>query len=274
VNPSNSQRNLDPAEGVLASRKYHDLNIPLETARDLYDTAIHAGQTPKEAEKTLRQKLHNIVAPYLGDPDFIEAASEMGTAFADGDLNQIKTFCLKMLDSHASTRERVEVLEEFYPRLFELTGKPGSIYDLAAGMNPFSLPWMNLDAGSRYFAYDLNAPRIELIQQFLSHSGRDPLAYHRDILIHPPEEKGDVAFLFKEAHRMEQRQRGYVRKLIEAVDVIWFLLSLPTSSLQGKFDLTERQRRLVNSIVDGSSWQVIEVPFKNELIFCIRKVPQ
>ncbi len=261
----------EPVEAVLASRKYRDLDIPVETAIELYEAAIRAGQSPRDAEKTLRQKLHNIIAPYLGDPDFTEAAIEMQTAFASGDSVQIQAFCLNMLNSHASTRERVMILEDFYSLLFEVTGKPGSIFDLAAGMNPFSLPWMHLGGDSRYFAYDLNAPRIGLIHKFLGLSSREPLAFHADILLRPPVEKGEVAFLFKEAHRMEHRQRGSTRKLIEAVDVTWFLLSLPTSSLQGKYDLTERQRSLVTSIVENSNWLVVEVQFINELVFCIRK---
>jgi 16S rRNA (guanine(1405)-N(7))-methyltransferase len=272
VNPPSPKSFHDPVETVLTSRKYRDLNIPVETARELYDSAVSSGQSPKEAEKTLRQKLHNIVAPYLGDPDFTEAAGEMENAFSGNDMTRIWGFCLKMLNSHASTRERVEVLPDFYSRLFEVTGIPGSIFDLAAGMNPFSLPWMSLSEGSRYSAYDLNQPRINLVRKFLSLSGREPLAFHRDILIHPPEEKADMAYLFKEAHRMEQRQRGSTRKLIDAVNVAWFLLSLPTSSLQGKFDLTSRQRNLVQTIVAGSTWQVFEVPYKNELVFCILKV--
>ncbi len=261
----------DPVAAVLSSRKYRDLNIPEETARELYEAAISAGQSPKEAEKTLKQKLHNIVAPYLGDPDYLRAAREMESAFSSGDSAQIQAFCLDMLNSHASTRERVDTLSEFYQRIFDLTGKPKSIFDLAAGMNPFSLPWMNLDEDTRYFAYDLNASRIDLVRNFLLLSGRESLAFHSDILIHPPNEKGDLAFLFKEAHRMEQRQRGSTRKLIDSVNVTWFLLSLPTSSLHGKFNLTERHRQLVNSIVEGSSWQISEILFNNELVFCIRK---
>ncbi len=274
MTPTSPKSSTDPVDTVLASRKYRDLNIPVETARELYNSAISSGQTPKEAEKTLRQKLHNIVAPYLGDPDFAEAAREMENAFSSNDSTQIRGFCLKMLNTHASTRERVEILPEFYARIFELTGIPGSIFDLAAGMNPFSLPWMNLAEGIRYSAYDLNQPRINLIGKFLSLSGMETLAFHRDILIHPPEEKADMAFLFKEAHRMEQRQRGSTRKLIDAVNTAWFLLSLPTSSLQGKFDLTSRQRNLVQAFVTGSSWRVFEVAFKNELVFCICKDPR
>jgi|WetSurMetagenome_2_1015567.scaffolds.fasta_scaffold10234_5 16S rRNA (guanine(1405)-N(7))-methyltransferase len=272
MSPISEKQRIDPVEAVLSSRKYRELDIPPETAMDLYTAALHSGQTPKEAKKTLQQKLHNIIAPYLGDPDFVTAQAEMETAFSSADPDLIPAFCLKMLNSHASTRERVEILPDFYPRIFEVTGIPKSIHDLASGLNPFSLPWMNLEKTARYSAFDLNKPRVDLVRKFLVLSGRDPLGFHRDILLDPPEEVADVAFLFKEAHRMEQRQRGSTRKLIQSIKVTWFLLSLPPSSLQGKFDLTERQEKLVQSITSGTTWQVEKIAFLNELVFCIRKV--
>jgi 16S rRNA (guanine(1405)-N(7))-methyltransferase len=264
----------DLIEDILTTRKYRGLNIPQETARDIYSTAIASGQTPREAEKTLRQKLHNIVAPYLGEPDFDKAYTDLETVFSTGDPEEIKKVCGKLLSSHASSRERLEILDEFYPRLFCLTGKPGSIFDLASGLNPLSLPWMDLDPDVEYYAYDLNEPRIKLINRFFEQSSMKPLGFHQDILIHPPLGKADLAFLFKEAHRMEQRQRGCTRKLIEVTGVDWFLLSLPTSSLNGKHDLIERQRRLVGAIVAGTSWQVTEILFSNEIVFCINKGDQ
>jgi len=258
-------------ENILTSRKYRELNIPQETARDIYSTAIASGQTPKEAEKNLRQKLHNIVAPYLGEPDFGKANTDLETAFHSGDAEEIKKVCGNLLSSHASSRERLEILDEFYPQLFGLTGKPGSIFDLASGLNPLALPWMGLDKEVEYYAYDLNEPRIELINRFFELSGMKPLGFHQDILIHPPEGKADLALLFKEAHRMEQRQKGCTRRLIETTRVDWFLLSLPTSSLNGKYDLVERQRRLVGTILAGTPWPVTEILFSNEIVFCINK---
>jgi 16S rRNA (guanine(1405)-N(7))-methyltransferase len=133
---------------------------------------------------------------------------------------------------------------------------------------------MGLETDVEYYAYDLNEPRIELINRFFELSGMKTLAFHQDILIHPPEGKADLAFLFKEAHRMEQRQRGCTRRLIEATRVDWFLLSLPTSSLNGKHDLIERQRRLVGTIVAGTSWPVTEILFRNEVVFCMNKGDQ
>lgn len=261
----------DPAEAVLSSRKYRGLNIPAETAREILESAQQSGASAKEAEKILREKLHNIVAPYLGDPNYATAERDLEAAFLSGDSQKVKEYCEAILSTHASTRERLEILKEFYPRIFEVTGRPASILDLACGWNPFTLPWMSLPEGASYFAYDLNQPRVELTNRFLEKYQARGRAYHADVLIHPPQEKADMAFLFKEAHRMEQRKKGSTRKLMDAVSVEWFLLSLPPNSLHGKYDLAERQKSLVERIVTGSSWNIVEVSFKNEIVFCIRK---
>ena len=96
-------------------------------------------------------------------------------------------------------------------------------------------------------------------------------ATYQDVLVTPPQAEGDVAFLFKEAHRFEQRQRGCNRALWLALKVPYLLVSLPPHSLSGQHNLVERQRRLVYATLAGLPWEVTEVSFENELVFVIKK---
>ena len=57
----------------------------------------------------------------------------------------------------------------------------------------------------------------------------------------------------------------------KALRVEKLLVSLPTNSLSGKHDLSEQHRRLVYDTIEGLNWDVEEIPFDDELIFCIRK---
>ncbi len=79
----------------------------------------------------MREKLHNVVAPYLGDPDYEKLQTELTTLPGCLESPILKDWCLAVLGAHASTRERIPILEEFYSRIFEFTGKPHSIIDLA-----------------------------------------------------------------------------------------------------------------------------------------------
>lgn len=259
------------SDEILSSRKYRRLGIPPATVQDLLERELAAGRSPKEALKAARRKLHNIVAPYLGDPDYTAAALALDKAYAQGGPAALKDVCARLLGEHASTRERLPWLETFYERLFALTGKPAALLDLACGLNPLSFPWMGLPLGVPYHAYDLHAPRVALINHYFELQGLQPLAEVRDVLLSPPQVAAPVAFFFKEAHRFEQRRHGANRAFLEALHVHWLLISLPASSLTGRRDLSEGQRRLVHQAVAGHPWRAAELQIGEEMIFAIER---
>lgn len=255
---------------LLNSRKYRALNLPAETVCDLLEQELPRHRNSRDALKAVRHKLHTIVAPYLGDPDYSRIAAELQSACAAG-TDALRAACASVLAAHASTRERIPVLDEFYPRLFALTGVPASILDLACGLNPFAWPWMGLPPATQYHAYDIHSPRVDAINAFFRAHGLAPLAEVRDVLVHPPQVEADVAFLFKEAHRMEERRRGCSRPFWRSLRVNWLLVSLPAESLSGKFQLAERQRALVGEAIGDAGWPVTELVFGAEIVFCIDK---
>lgn len=258
-------------EEIQASRKYRSLRLPPGLPRDLLERELAAGRPQKEAEKLARQKLHNIVAPYLGDPDYPQAKLLLEEAFASGDPALQKQVCARLLQAHASTRERLPFLDEFYPALFSVTGRPGSILDLACGLNPLAFPWMGLPLSIRYITCDIHQPRVDLLNRYFQLQGLAPLAEQRDVLADPPPYRVEVAFFFKEAHRFEQRQRGCNRAFWQAVRARWLLVSLPSVSLGGHHSLRERQRHLVYGVLQGLPWPVVELEIGAELVFCIEK---
>ena len=92
-----------------------------------------------------------------------------------------------------------------------------------------------------------------------------------DILVTPPDEKADAAFLFKEAHRFEERESGCNRALWRALKVKTLYVSLPPFSLTGRHDLTTKNRKLVTDSIAGEEWRVSEITFTNEQVFVIEK---
>lgn len=262
---------LSLAQPILTGRKYRGVDLPPQTVVDLIQHGLDRGLKPEKAVDDAREKLHNIVAPYLGDPDYVQAMRELDTTGKFPDDDACREFCRRMLESHASTRERIPVLEDFYRQIFAVTGKPDCLLDLACAMHPFGLPWMGLPASSRYLAYDLHHPRVDLINRFFLVTRINGQAEYGDILLNPPDEPVDVAFFFKEAHRFDQRQKGCNRAFWLALKVRWLVVSLPASNLTGRFDLADRQRKLVNETLSGLDWPVTEILVGNELIFCIRK---
>jgi 16S rRNA (guanine(1405)-N(7))-methyltransferase len=255
---------------ILQSPKYRNLGIPADTVLDLLTQEQENYRDRKSLVKSVRQKLHNIVAPYLEDLDYTEAQTWLTDEISQDD-DLLKNICERILRAHASTRERMPFLQEFYKRIFENTGKPVSILDLACGLHPFSFPWMGLPAGIRFSAYDIHRPRVALINRYFSLQGLEPLAEVRDVLVDPPRQPATMAFLFKEAHRMEQRKRGCSRQFWQTLNVRYLLVSLPTTSLSGRHDLVPKHRKLVAEIADGFPWHITELEFPNELVFVVDK---
>ncbi len=256
---------------ILSTKKYRHLGLNQATVEDLVRQETLQQGSQKATLKAVRRKLHNIVAPYLGQPDYPALTKEL---FKIEDLAldspQLKNFCLKVLSQHASTAERIPIMDEFYPQLFHAPGKPQVIFDLACGLHPLAFPWMGLPASVCYHAFDIIQPRVDFINLFLSKIGLTPLAENRDILVNPPEGAADLAFFFKEAHRFEKRQPGCNRAFWSALNVKTLAVSLPATDLSGTHSLQQRHRDLVfSNLPEGLPIQ--EIKIENEIVFLIDK---
>ncbi len=259
------------AQEILAAPKYHKLGIPPETVVDLLVQEHRYEANRKALVKSVRRKLHNIMAPYLENLDYRHASAWLDELPDQPQNEDIRVVCERIMQTHASTRERLPFLGEFYQRIFAVVGRPGTILDLACGLHPFSFPWMELPASLRFYAYDIHRPRIELIQKFFGKLGMEPLAEVRDVLLYPPEQPADIALLFKEAHRMEKRQPGCSRALWVSLRVRYLLVSLPSVSLHGSHDLEEKHRSLVLDTIAGLPWTLTELIFPGEIVYVIDK---
>lgn len=258
-------------QAIKTSRKYRSLNLPDEMLLDILQKEVATHNRPKDIEVAFRGKVHNIVAPYLDNVNYAQEMINIQDAFEDNDPQIIRAYCLHILTQHASTKERIPSLGSFYKTLFDIVGQPTSILDLACGLNPFSLPWMGLDRSVAYYAYDIHKPRIDLINRFFTLSNRPALAFHQDILVSPPQEKADLAFFFKEAHRFEKREPGCNRQFWHSLKVSTLLVSLPTSDLKHHHDLIPRHRQLVEHALKGEVWPITEVIIDDEIVFIINK---
>lgn len=257
-------------EHVLGSRKYAAMDLPEETVQDLIRQEIAVGKNPKEVEKSMREKLHQIIAPYLGDPDYPREEENLQKAAAAGD-EAVKDWCLHMLSVHTSSKERIPYMEEFYRSIFKHIGIPQSILDVACALNPFAFPWMGLPKSTAYHAYDLHTPRVKLINSFFTVYNMEPLAETRDILLNPPDVQAETAFFFKEAHRFESRKRGCNRNFWISLPVKTIVVTLPAENLTGQHQMRDRQRNLVEKNIEGLGWELEETEIGGEMIFFITK---
>jgi len=251
------------------SRKYQDTYE--ETIRALVQVEAGRFKTKKKIEKAVRQRLHRIMAPYVGDPDYAAAEAELTAAFRPDSQQAIRETCARILASHVSTRERLPILDRFYEEIFRVTGKPGAILDLACALNPLTFPWMGLPTTVEYHAYDVHERRIAFINTFFSLQGLFPLGKVQDIALRFPEEEADVAFFLKELPRFEQNYGGVGLALLATLRVRHLVVSFPTVSFHGGRALTDHYRRFFYDFIARKEWPVVEIEFESELVFCADK---
>ena len=251
-------------------RKYRDLGLNPETVHDLIRQEAPSHPSLKSLRKTVRRKLHNIVAPYLGEPDYQGLMADLSELDPmNPDTQEINQFCLRVLSEHASTAERIPFLNAFYQRIFAVTGQPKTVLDLACGLHPLAFPWMGLPLSTNYYAYDIIQPRIDFINAFFQKFGLAPLAQNQDILAHPPGIQADLILFFKEAHRFEKRSPGCNKAFWASLQTRWLAASLPTHNLAGTHSLVDQHRVLVQDSLPPGVQIAHELPFENEVVFLI-----
>ncbi len=283
---------------IKESKKYRDTSEA--TIRALAVEALQQYKKVKPAVKAVRVRLHSIMAPYLGDPDYAAAATTLTTAYASHDPALIRQTCWEIMAHHLSTRERLPILSEFYQQIFAITGKPQTILDIACGLNPLALPWMELlpepvhptaqaglltepaEGGTvggpataeppiEFYAYDIHEPRIHFLNHFLVLNGLRPRAILQDVALNFPQEEGDVALFLKEMPRFERNYHGLGQPLLEALRVRHIVLSFPEVSTHGGRNLVNRYRDFCHQLIANHDWPITELLFEGELVFCIEK---
>jgi len=254
-------------EKILKMPKYRNVEIPQETVLSLIEQSIPLSKNQADLEKRVREKIHNIVALYLGDLDYEKATDEFRQI--KDDLRALKEFSKQALAYHASTKERGHDLEALYQTLFSRIGKPHSIADLACGLHPLGLPFMDLPINTAYYAYDLHKSRVDFLNVFITAQGYSGGCFHQDILTSPPNIKFDAAFFFKEAHRFEKRQPGIIVDFLESIQASKVVVSLPTQSFGRNIHMLPKYEKIIAEYASVREWGLDSFEFGGEMFYIV-----
>jgi 16S rRNA (guanine(1405)-N(7))-methyltransferase len=255
---------------IRRSRKYSDL-CPT-TIRDVVGLELQKHNSIPAAIAASRRRLHRLWAEFLGAPDFADSCAQLQLAFASNDETTIETVCQQILGVHASTRERLADLSDFYRQLFAVTGEPTSLHDLASAFHPFGFRWMGLPRSVRYCAYDINARIVSLTNCYFQLEGITGTAEHRDVLCDPPREPADLALLLKMYHCLERRRGGAGWQAVAEVPAQWVAVSFPTRNLQGRrVDIAGNYESEIRERAAGRGWTVSRCGVPSEIVVIIHK---
>lgn len=253
---------------VSSSRKYRTL-CP-DTLRHIAGQELAKHANRKGAIKATKRRLHQIYAAFESEIDYTELYQRLQAAPQAGDEGRFSAVCRQALAQHSSTRERLPILDRFYTAIWQHTGQPTSILDLGCGLNPLALPWMALPEDALYIPLDIDAERVRFLNRYLPLVGRQPLARCQDLVIHPPDDRVDVALLLKTSASLERQEEGGTVRLIEHLRAPFVVVSFAVQSLGGRDrGMVEHHRGQFTAWSAEQQWSARELLLETELVFVL-----
>ena len=108
---------------------------------------------------------------YLSAPPNYNSWLERLAAAQNSD--ERREVCRALMQTHASTRERLPIIDEFYRVSLAEIAPVRSVLDLACGLNPLAIPFMPLAENAAYYACDLYTDQAEFFNRGLSAARRE-----------------------------------------------------------------------------------------------------
>lgn len=256
---------------ISGSKKYRKMCAATIANVLSYELGRHGSL--KKAIGPARERLHKIWAEYLGMPDQRQAMQQIEQAFDKETDEGIRAACLAIMAAHSSAKERFQLhADNYYARIFDITGKPKLIADLACALHPLAFRWMGLPTTVAYHAYDINLDFVELVNHYFELEGLAPLAEWRDIYIDPAPVRCDVAFLFKMYHCLEHRQKGAGLTVLKNTQSDWVVISFPSKNLVGKkANIYGNYEYDIAKAAEEHGWPLTVLEYSNEVVLIVKK---
>lgn len=257
---------------IRASAKYRF--VAPDFIRTLGAKELSHQSSYKLAVKATRNKLHQVGGAYFDHPNrYLEWFDELQSACATDGIEAIKPICRRLMANHASTRERLPILEDMYATIFSHLPDINSICDYACGLNPLALPWMNLSAGATYTAVDIYEDLMSFVRRVISLCGYTPDVQAGSILSDLDiKHKVDLALLLKVLPCLEQLEKNAGASLLESIDADYVVASFPVHSLRGySKGMVSSYDQAFHRLLEGKDWPYERFLFATELVFLINK---
>ena len=225
----------------------------------------------KEAVKATKSRLHQVAGAYFPQQDYARWLAMLEAASATGRDALVDT-CRVIMRQHASTRERLPILEDFYARTLGDLPPPRRVLDLGCGLNPLAIPWMPLAPNAEYRAYDVYPDLAAFLTACLPLLGVRGTAEVADLTATVPTEPADVALLLKLLPPLERLDPAAPARLLDALNAEHLLVSYPVHSLGGRRKgMVATYDAQMERLFAGKGWRIERYEFATELAFRIRK---
>lgn len=257
---------------VTKANKYQQISPDL--IRRIGASELSKRRSQKEAIKATKNKLHQIGGAYQESKiDYARALAQL-TAVPTNPTAFRQT-SQEIMSLHASTRERLPILADFYSQIFADLPPIHSVIDIACGLNPLALPWMKLPDDVQYTAYDIYGDMMTFLQRTFDLMGVNGRAEQRDVIGNPPTENADLILILKTLPCLEQVDKGAAKQLLDAVNGRYLLITYPAKSLGGRSKgMVAHYEAHFEQVADGRHWHTQRFQFETELAFLVENLDQ
>jgi 16S rRNA (guanine(1405)-N(7))-methyltransferase len=253
---------------VRAGAKYRHLDLGL--VEMVAAAELAKGRSFKESVKATRNKLHQVAGAYFSDrPDYAQWLKLIAQA---SDETARRAALRQIMAQHASTRERLPFLADFYATVLGDLPPIHTILDLACGLNPLAMAWMPLAADARYYTCDIYQDQIDFLNAVFAMQGQHGEAFVANLLEGIPDQQVDVALLLKTVPCLEQLDKGIGPRLLAQINAPVIIVSFPARSLGGRNKgMAQNYADHFAQMVAGQPWQVARLDFPTEMVFRLCK---
>lgn len=238
-----------------------------KTARKLESLSIRSAEY-KQLVKAVRAVLRRNVGLYEGNPEHQQAL--LAELRQSSGLDRRLEITGHLLSTHASTRERLPFYDEVWHRIFEITGKPGTILDIGCGLNPISCP----ETGAKYVGVDIDRNVCLIVSRYFDIVGIDGecrVVDARALKAIAALPQSDLALVFKLLDLIDAAKGHYVSEaLIKAIPARWVVVSFPTLKIGGK-PMRVPRRAWFEQMLKRIGWAYKTFSIPNEIFYVVNK---
>lgn len=253
---------------VQSSAKY--ATVTPEFVRKLGAQELKKHSRLKEAVKATKNRLHQVAGAYLASPPKYEAWLDLLAAAPT--LDERREVCRALMQTHASTRERLPTLNQFYRVALAEVAPVRSVIDIACGLNPLAIPFMPLAEGAAYYACDIYTDLADFLNRAFPLLRITGAAWAADLTQTIPDQHTDLAIIVKAIPCLQQLDKGIGARLLDGINADHILVSYPAQSLGGSSKgMRANYEAQFAELVAGKGWTIHRYDFATELAFLITK---
>lgn len=256
---------------VLKSPKYS--NVSEDLIRNIGGRELSKRRNLKTAVKATKNKLHQIGGAYfLKKPEYNAWLKRLEAAKRAGNDESFRKICAEIMSYHYSTRERLEILDEFYTKIYSLIPPVHSVIDVACGFHPVAIPWMPFSGKVKYCACDVYRDMMEFLGKFLVMTGVGGYAEVCDVVQHVPDSRADLAFVLNAIPCLEQVDKSAALRVLESINSSFLAVSFPVRTLGGREkDMRKYYEARFKKLTEKKEWSIQRIEFKSEMVFLVEK---